>query len=265
MTQHAPGLDAAKPHSARIWNYWLGGKDHFAADREYADQFIEIYPGIVNIARASRAFLGRVVRYLAGEAKVRQFLDVGTGLPTADNTHEVAQRVDPECRIVYVDNDPLVLVHARALLTGTDEGATAYIDADVREPEKILAVAAETLDFTRPIALLMLGVMGNIPDDGEAYGLVGRLADALPSGSYLALLDGTDVLRGAERRESILRLRESTGVEYRNRSPDQIARFFAGFELLEPGVVSASRWRPDPGPAGPPAEVDAFCGVGRKP
>jgi O-methyltransferase involved in polyketide biosynthesis len=265
MTDHAPGLDATKPHSARVWNYWLGGKDHFAADREYGDQFIEIYPEIVNIARASRAFLGRVVRYLAGEAGVRQFLDVGTGLPTADNTHEVAQRVAPESRIVYVDNDPLVLVHARALLTGTDEGATAYIDADVRDPEKILALAAETLDFTRPVALLMLGVMGNIPDDAEAYAIVGRLRDALPPGSYLVALDGTYVLRGVERREAILRLRESTGVEYRNRSPEQIARFFAGFELLEPGVVSASRWRPDPGRTGPPAQVDAFCGAGCKP
>src|SRR5947209_16685710 len=149
------GIDTAVPHSARIWNYWLGGKDNYAVDREAGDQFSAIYPGIVDIARADRAFLGRVVRYLAGEAGVRQFLDVGTGLPTADNTHQVAQRVAPESRIVYVDNDPLVLAHARALLTSSPEGATAYVDADLRDSDRIMSEAAGTLDFTQPIALML--------------------------------------------------------------------------------------------------------------
>src|SRR5947209_10872780 len=161
------GIDTAVPHSARIWNYWLGGKDNYAVDREAGDQFSAIYPGIVDIARADRAFLGRVVRYLAGEAGIRQFLDVGTGLPTADNTHQVAQRVAPESRIVYVDNDPLVLAHARALLTSAPGGVTSYIESDVRNTGEILGEAARTLDFGQPVALMMLGIMGQLPDSAE--------------------------------------------------------------------------------------------------
>jgi hypothetical protein len=261
-----PTFDSITPHSARVWNYWLGGKDNFAVDREFGDKVYEVFPEILELARAARAFLGRTVRYLAGEAGIRQFLDVGTGLPTADNTHEVAQRIAPESRIVYVDNDPLVLVHARALLTGTPEGATAYVDADVRDPEKVVEVAGETLDFTRPIALMLLGVMGNVADLDEAYAIVRRLADALPSGSYLAVQDGTYVLRGEQHRREVVRLLdENPEYGYHLRTPDDIRRFFDGFELVEPGVVSLSRWRPDPSPAGPPAEVDEFGGVGRKP
>jgi hypothetical protein len=250
-------FDRTVPHSARVWNYWLGGKDHFAADREFGDRFFELYPEIVRYARESRAFLGRAVRFLAGEAGIRQFLDVGTGLPTADNTHEVAQRVAPESRIVYVDNDPLVLVHARALLTGTPEGVTAYIDADVREPEKILA-AAETLDFNRPIALMLLGIMGSVADLDEAYTIVRRLTDAVPSGSYLVVKDGTIS------DEDVRFLNEGpAGFGYHNRTPEQIARFLDGLELLEPGVVTVSHWRPDRRRR--PAAVDGFCGVARKP
>jgi hypothetical protein len=173
------------PHSARVWNYWLGGKDNLAADREVGDRVRDIYPEIVDIARVSRAILARAVRYLAGEAGIRQFLDLGTALPTADNTHEVAQRVAPESRIVYVDNDPMVLVHARALLTSTPEGATDYIDANVREPNKILQAAGRTLDFTQPVALMMLGILGNVRDTDEARSIVNRLVDAAPSGSCL--------------------------------------------------------------------------------
>ncbi len=164
----APTIDMTVPHSARIWNYWLGGKDNYPVDRAAGDQYREVFPGVIDVARASRQFLTRAVRYLAGEAGVRQFLDIGTGLPTVDNTHEVAQRVAPESRIVYVDNDPLVLTHARALLTSTPQGVTDYIDADLREPDKILEAAAKTLDFTQPIALMLMGIMGHIGDYDEA-------------------------------------------------------------------------------------------------
>jgi hypothetical protein len=254
-----PTLDVTTPHSARVWNYWLGGKDYFEADREFGDRTIEVYPEIVDIARAVRAFLGRAVRYLIVEAGIRQFLDLGTGLPTADNTHEVAQRLAPESRIAYVDNDPLVLAHARALLVGTSEGATAYIDADVREPQKILAAAKGILDFSRPVALMLLGIMGNVADTDEAYTIVRRLMDALPSGSYLILTDGTIA------DEDVRAINEGPGgYGYRNRTPEEIARFFDGLELLDPGVVSTPLWRPDPDSAGPPAEMEEFCGVARK-
>ncbi|MBE1491741.1 O-methyltransferase involved in polyketide biosynthesis [Plantactinospora soyae] len=264
----APGqasrIDTTIPHSARTWNYWLGGKDNFAIDRQVGDQIREIYPDIVDIARNSRAFLGRAVRHLVGEAGVRQFLDIGTGLPTADNTHEVAQRLDPSCRIVYVDNDPLVLVHARALLVGAAEGATAYIDADVRNPDKILAIAAETLDFDQPVAIMMLGILGQVLDDTEADAIVRLLLAAVPSGSYLVFEDGTRMVH-PEAADRAARLRAEAGDPYRLRSPEEAARFFEGLHLLEPGIVSVTRWRPAPGPDGPPAEVDALGAVGRKP
>jgi SAM-dependent methyltransferase len=259
-------FDITAPQVARVWNYWLGGKDHFAVDREFGDQYSEVYPEIIKIARACRGFLSRAVDYLAGEAGIRQFLDIGTGLPTANNTHEVAQRVASESRVVYVDNDPLVLVHARALLTGTREGATAYLDADVREPEKILSGAAETLDFDRPIALMLLGIMGNVADINAAYAIVDRLVGALPPGSYLALTDGTHVLMDDELYKTLRALNEGPdGSGYHLRTPEEIARFFDGLELLEPGVVSTPLWRPEPDPAGSTTATDEFCGVGRKP
>jgi O-methyltransferase involved in polyketide biosynthesis len=257
-----PEIDASVPHSARIWNYWLGGKDNYPVDRAAGDQFREAFPGVVDVARASRAFLTRAVRFLAGEAGIRQFLDIGTGLPTVDNTHQVAQRVAPESRIVYVDNDPLVLVHARALLTSSPQGVTDYVDADLRDPDTIVQAAAKTLDFDQPIALMLMGILGHIVDDEEARSIVKRLLDALPSGSYLALFDGTDTDRaGVEAQEQY---NQSGAVPYRLRSPTQIAGFFEGLELLEPGVVSCPRWRPEPD-AGGPADADAFGGVGRKP
>src|SRR5436305_11397205 len=177
-------IDTTVPHSARIWNYWLGGKDHYPVDREAGDQFALIYPGIFDLARLSRYFLGRVIRHLAGEAGIRQFLDVGTGLPTADNTHEVAQRVNPACRIVYVDNDPLSLAHANALLVGDPRGATAYIEADLLDPEAIVREARNTLDFDEPIALILMQVLGHVPNDGgdeQARSIISRLMRALPS------------------------------------------------------------------------------------
>ncbi len=264
--QPAPEIDTSVPQSARIWNYWLGGKDYFPVDRAAGDQYIEVFPGIVDIARASRGFLTRAVRYLASQAQLRQFLDIGTGLPTANNTHQVAQSVAPECRIVYVDNDPLVLVHARALLNSSPEGATDYVDADLRDPDKILEAASATLDFTQPIALMLMGIMGHTADYDEARSIVRRLLGGLPSGSYLALNDGTNVISKAfeQAQEGY---NQSGAVPYILRSPEQIAGFFDGLELVEPGVLSCPRWRPDPTDTsgGLPAELDAFGGVGRKP
>ncbi len=272
MTDHSPGprsalaIDTTVPHSARIWNYWLGGKDNFAVDRAAGDQFLQVFPDIAVIARATRAFQTRAVRYLAGEGQVRQFLDIGTGLPVFDSTHEAAQRVAPESRIVYVDNDPVVLLHAHALLVGTAEGSTDYIDADLRDPEQIVRAAAKTLDFTQPIAVLLLGVLGHITDDGQAQSIVRRLLEAVPPGSYLVLSDGTDVIHGPAGEAAQQDYNDSGAVPYCLRSPEQIARFFDGLELVEPGLVSCPRWRPDLSPfGGEPPEVDAFCAVGRKP
>jgi S-adenosyl methyltransferase len=258
-----PQFDASVPQTARIWNYWLGGKDYFPADQAVGDQILEAFPAIVENARASRAFLARAVRYLAGEAGIRQFLDIGTGLPTASNTHQVAQAVAPECRIVYVDNDPIVLAHARALLTSSPEGKTAYIDADLRDPDTILRGAAQTLDFTQPIAVMLMGILGHIADDDEARSIVKRLVDAVCSGSYLTMNDGTDTSEEVVEASRIWN--ESANPTYHLRSPDRIARFFDGLELVEPGVVSPPRWRPEPSPSGLPAEIDSCCGAGRKP
>ena len=256
-------LDTNTPHTARVWNYWLGGKDNFAADREAGDQVEALIPGIVDSARANRAFLGRAVRYLAGEEGIRQFLDVGTGVPTENNTHEVAQSVAPESRIVYVDNDPIVLVHARALLVGTPEGATDYIDADARDPDKIVAAAAKTLDFSQPVAIMMLGILNHIVDDDEAHSVVNALLDAVPSGSYLVIGHPTAEVHGEAMEESMRLWNERGGTPIKSRNRQELARFFDRLELLEPGVVSCSRWRPE-GDA-EPAEVSEFCAVGRKP
>jgi O-methyltransferase involved in polyketide biosynthesis len=255
-------IDTTVPHSARIWNYWLGGEDHYPVDREAGEAFRKIYPDIVELARAVRSFLGRAVRYLAGEAGIRQFLDVGAGLPTVDNTHELAQRVAPESRIVYVDHDPLILAHSRALLTSRPEGVCAYVDADVRRPEAVLDAAAATLDFGRPVALIMLGILGLVEDYDEARSIVRQLTGALPPGSYLTLSDGADI---SEARQRAHRYYAETGaIPYRLRSLEQIAGFFDGLDLLEPGVVPVSRWRPDPSPSGLPGEVSTFGGVARK-
>jgi hypothetical protein len=255
-------IDTTVPHSARIWNYWLGGKDNYLVDREAGDAFRELYPGIVDGARAARYFLARAVRYLAGDVGIRQFLDIGTGMPNADNTHEIAQRVAPESRIVYVDNDPLVLVYARALLTSTPEGATSYLDANLHDPDTIVREAAKVLDFTQPIALMLMGILGHVTDYDEARSIVRRLIGALPSGSYLVHYDSTDTDEAYV--EAIRHYNEGGSVPYHLRSPEQIAGFFEGLELLEPGVVSCPLWRPEAGLSGEPAEVDQYGGVGRK-
>jgi O-methyltransferase involved in polyketide biosynthesis len=255
-------IDTTVPHSARFWNYLLGGKDNYEPDRQVGEHIKRHMPGLVDVARTSRRFLGRTVRHLVREEGVRQFLDVGTGLPTADNTHQVAQREAPESRIVYVDNDPLVLTHARALLTSTPEGATAYIDADLRDPDAIHAAARATLDFEAPVALVLMGVMGHIEDIDEALSLIRRLLAPLPSGSFLIHYDGTNTTEQMVRAEESYT--DSGAVPYHVRSPEQIRAAFDGLDLVEPGVVRLTQWRPDLAEADGPAGVDAFGGVGRK-
>ncbi|HEY1700386.1 MAG TPA: SAM-dependent methyltransferase [Trebonia sp.] len=257
-------VDTTVPASARIWNYWLGGKDYFTVDRQAGDEFLEVYPEMRNVARAVRGFLGRAVTYLAGEAGIRQFLDIGTGLPTADNTHQVAQRVAPKSKIVYVDNDPMVLAHARALLTSSPEGTCRYLDADVRDPDKFLEGAAETLDFGQPVAVVMLGVMAHVNDDAEALSIVHRVTSALAPGSFLTLSDGANTSKARQRAHEKY---AQTGAEpYHLRSPEQITKFFDGLTLLDPGVVPVSQWRPAPTPDGqPPRHVDTYGGMAKKP
>jgi hypothetical protein len=256
-------IDVTTPHSARVWNYWLGGKDNYQVDREAGDEFLAIYPEQRDKARSVRHFLMRVVRYLAVEAGVRQFLDVGTGLPTANNTHEVAQAMAPDARIVYVDNDPLVLAHARALLVNTTpEGTTKYIDADLHDPDAILAEAGKTLDLSRPVALLLIGVLGHIEDYDEARTVLRRLLDGLPPGSYLAQCDGTNT--SPAYLKALERYRGSGAVPYNVRSREQITGFYEGLEVVEPGVVPIHEWRPEPNPFGAPRDIDEIGGVGRK-
>jgi S-adenosyl methyltransferase len=258
-----PEIDASVPHSARIWNYWLGGKDNYPADREVGDQIAKMFPSIVAMARHDRAFLVRTVRYLAGEVGIRQFLDIGTGLPTMDNTHEVAQRVAPDSRIVYVDNDPLVLTHARALLTSAPQGACDYVDADLHDPDRILEAASRTLDFSQPVALMLVAILPHITSDEEAYAIVRQLVDRLAPGSYLVIVHDTADIHGEEIRTAMQYFMEQGGEPLVARSREQITRFFNGLELVEPGVVTTSRWRPEPG--GEAEEVAQYAGVARKP
>ncbi|NUP43541.1 MAG: SAM-dependent methyltransferase [Streptomyces sp.] len=259
-------IDTSVPHSARIWNYWMGGKDNYEVDRVAGDQYREVAPTIEAMARASRAYLIRTVTHVAGEAGIRQFLDIGTGLPTYDNTHQVAQRVAPEARIVYVDNDPLVLRHAQALLTSTPEGVTDYIDADLHEPERILEAASKTLDFSRPVALMLMGILGHVQDYDEARSIARRLQDALPAGSYFVHYDSTDTDQALKQAQQGY---DDTGaVPYVLRSPEQIARFYDGLELIEPGIVSCPLWRPESAdvPIDAPVEkTDVYGGVAHKP
>ena len=259
-----PVIDTRLPHSARIWNYWLGGKDNYAIDRHIGDEVAVLLPSIVTRARADRAFLGRAVRYLAAEEGVRQFLDIGTGLPTVDNTHEVAQGIGPDCRVVYADNDPMVLTPARALLQArTPAGVCDYVNADLREPGTILAAAAKTLDFATPVAVLLLGVLHHVSDGDDPQAIVGTLVDALASGSFLAINHATDAIHGQASRDAAARWNLTGAPKITLRSPAQITRFFAGLQLAEPGVASCSRWRQEVFDDVP--EVDEFCGVARKP
>ncbi|GAA0937821.1 hypothetical protein Vau01_119070 [Virgisporangium aurantiacum] len=252
-------VDTTKPSSARVWNYLLGGKDNFEIDRKVGDEVRDANPQIATLALEQRKFLVRAVTYLAAEAGIEQFLDVGTGLPTANNTHEVAQRIAPKSRIVYVDNDPLVLVNARALLVSSPEGATDYIESDVEDPDKILRQAARTLDFSKPIGLTMLGILGNVADYDEARSILKRLVDVLSAGSYVVVCDGTST---SQENVDAVRIASEQGHPYNLRTLDQITGFFFGLDLLEPGVVPLTHWRPEVDPL-PPA-VDCYCGVALK-
>jgi hypothetical protein len=261
-----PDLDTSVAHNARVWNYWLGGKDNFAADREAGDRVRAMFPGIVHVARADRAFLGRAVRFLAAEAGIRQFLDIGTGLPSADNTHEVAQGIAPEARVVYVDNDPLVLTHARALLTSAPPGVTAYIDADVHRPSRIIDTAAETLDFSQPVGVMMLGILNFVLDTGEAAAIVNHVMDAVPSGSYLVVSHPTLELGGEANAEAMRFWNEHATPPITARSRAEIGQFFEGLKLVEPGLVPCTQWRPDPVEVGGSGlEVPQYGAVALKP
>jgi hypothetical protein len=260
------GFDTTVPHISRVYDYWLGGKDNYAADREAAEQAIAANPTVLLGVRANRAFLGRAVRFLAGEAGIRQFLDIGTGIPTADNTHEVAQRVAPESRIVYVDNDPVVLAHARALLTSAPGGATAYVDADLRDVDAVVAAAARTLDLSAPLAIMLVGILHMIPDSDAPHAIVARLVDAMPPGSYLALSHPARDINAAANKDMVGRLNERMpGTPLTFRAHDEITSLFDGLELVEPGVVPINRWRPDPAADPGLGDMAAYCGVGRKP
>ena len=265
----APARDDAVPfdtsvaHMARVYNYWLGGKDNYAADRAAAEQAIAVNPGILVDVRANRAYLARAVRFLAAECGIRQFLDIGTGIPSANNTHEVAQSVAPECRVVYVDNDPVVLAHARALLNSNPAGATDYLDADLLDTKKILSAAARTLDFGRPVAVTLMAILHLIPDEADPYGIVATLMAAVPPGSYLALSHPAGDIRREAVAEMARRVNERLGpTRGTMRGLAEISRFFDGLELLEPGLVQPQLWRP----AGPVAggDVAVWCGVARK-
>lgn len=260
-----PRLDlAAKikpdiPHAARMWNYWMGGKDNFEADRAAGDAVAAVYPDIVTMAVQSRKFLTRAVTYLA-ETGIDQFLDVGTGLPTMQNTHEIAQGITPSSRIVYVDNDPLVLVHARALLRNTTpEGVTTYVDGDYNEPEQIIEDARNVLDFTRPVAVMFMGVLGYVQDVEVMKSIVSRVMESVPSGSYLVLWDGTDT--GEAVNEGADQLEESGAVPYYLRTLEQMGEVFDGLELVEPGLAPITHWHFDTAMK----PIDAHGAVARKP
>jgi O-methyltransferase involved in polyketide biosynthesis len=261
------GFDTSVASPARIWNYWLGGKDNFAADREAATKMLEVLPSMPQLARMGRRLLVETVQELAGQRGVRQFLDIGAGLPAADNTHQVAQRTAPESRIVYADNDPVVIRHAEALLNSDPEGTTDYLLADLRDPEKILAGAARTLDFSQPVAILLLGVLHFIPDAEDPYGIVARLADGVPPGSFMVIGHGASDIQPEAAAELMRRYNQMSSATLTLRSEEQVARFFDGLKLIEPGLMPLSEWWQSETP--PQSDVLAsligYCGIGEKP
>ena len=258
-----PGFDTSVPHVARVYDYWLGGKDNFAADRALGDRTIEAYPNLVYSVRANRAFLARAVRFLARDAGIRQFLDIGTGIPTASNTHEVAQREAPDSRIVYVDNDPIVLLHAQALLKSTPEGACAYIDANLHDPDKILASAADTLDLSKPVAVMLVAVLHHVDSAETVAAILSRLMAACVPGSYLVISHAAADIDAEQMAEMVRRLNETMPEKVYLRDQASVGRFFDGLELVEPGVIRAAEWRPDSElEAASPAAM--WAGVARK-
>ncbi|MFK0119179.1 SAM-dependent methyltransferase [Streptomyces sp. NPDC090994] len=262
-----PGLkiDTSKPHPARMYDYYLGGKDNYPVDAEAAERVLQGLPHGRGPALANRAFMHRAVRFLAAEAGVRQFLDIGTGIPTSPNLHEVAQRTDPAARVVYVDNDPIVLAHAQALLRSAPEGSTDYVQADARDPGTIIEAAARTLDLSRPVGLSLIALLHFLPDD-HAYDTVGRLLAALAPGSYL-VLSHTTADFDPDSTARALQVYRDRGVFLTVRSHAEISRFFTGLELVDPGLVPGVQWRPDPSPTPPgTGPTDLFyAGVARKP
>lgn len=261
-------IDFDRPNSARIWNYLMGGKDYYQPDQVAGDAFVAAFPGIATFAKESRQFVIRSVRYLAAEAGIRQFLDIGTGFPAEQNTHEVAQSIAPESRIVYVDNDPVVLAHAQALLTNTtDEGVTTYVDSDLRDTEKVITGARAALNFTEPIAVMFMSSLGQLENYDEVLAIVRRYMSAVPSGSYLAHYEGVDT--DPEYRKALAQFNAvaSEGSHYYARTPEQIKQMFDGLELVEPGVVRLDEWRPNVAGVGnaQKSDVVSMCGVGRKP
>lgn len=263
LTERLRGFDTTVPSPARMWNYWVGGKDHFAADREAAERVLAAMPSLPAVAQSVRAFLVDIVYSLTVDYGVRQFLDIGTGLPTADNTHDVAQRAAPESRIVYADYDPIVLAHARALLTSTPEGKTDYIQADLRDTDAILGAAARTLDFSQPVAVLLIALLHFIPDADNPYGIVKKLMDAVPVGSFLVVCHAPSDINPEEIADMARRYNESGAEQMRPRSHEEIMRFFEGLELIGPGLAPLSEWLPpDQANASSGAAVAA---VGRKP
>jgi hypothetical protein len=262
-----PGIDTSRMHPARRYDYYLGGKDNFEADRTNAEMLAEVYPAARTTAVENRKFLRRAVHMLAAEAGIRQFLDIGTGLPTRPNVHEVAQGVAPESRVVYVDNDPIVLVHARALLTSSAAGRTAYVDADLRNPQDVLddPDVRGTLDLTQPVALMLVAVMHFITDDMNPYGIVEKLVGAMPPGSYLVMSNGTFDLLPPDVAATLAAAFARSGEPTAPRTRDEFARFFRGHELVEPGIVPVVEWRPDDDPVTrpSPAEAAVYAGVAR--
>lgn len=259
-----PAIRTDIPHSARIWNYWMGGKDNYPADRAAGDAGVTVDPGIKTMAVESRQFLVRTVRYVAGEAGVRQFLDIGTGLPTMQNTHEVAQSVAPDARIVYVDNDPLVLAHARALLVNTTpEGVTTYVDSDYHDPEQIIADARNVLNFSQPIGVMFMGVLGHARTYEDMLRIVSTVMDAVPSGSYLTFWDGTtDSAAYVALCENYAK---TGGVPYIPRPAEDLRQVFEGLELVPPGFTSITQWNQDENEASSAEPISAYGGVARKP
>ncbi len=257
-------FDTSVAHIARVYNFWLGGRDNYAADRDAAEEVIAAYPTIRASVRAQRAFLGRAVRYLVAEAGIRQFLDIGTGLPSADNTHEVAQRAAPESRVVYVDSDPIVLAHARALLTSSPEGATHYIDADLRDTGKICEQAAEILDFSAPLAILLVGVLHCIPDADDPAGIVTALIDVMPPDSYLVIAHPASDIHASQVGTAANRINPLMAEPVTLRTYEQVSRFFDGLDLVEPGLVQLHRWRPGPGGPVPDGDIANYGGIGHK-
>jgi hypothetical protein len=260
-----PAFDTSVASQARMYDYLLGGKDNYAVDRAAVEEALKVWPEMAFTARANRAFLGRAVRYLAGEAGIRQFLDIGTGIPTAGNTHEVAQSIEPAARVVYVDYDPIVLAHARALLTSDDAGATEFIDADLRDIPAILAEAGRLLDFSQPVAITLIAVLNALPDSDDPHGIVAKLMRAVPSGSYLALTHlGLDLL-GGQTEDGLGTVQDRMmRKQFTSRTRDQVADFFQGLEIAEPGLVRVEEWRQEPG-TGDVGRSALWCAVGRKP